>query len=513
MENLKALEFVKEFTGQILESENLYYIAEHSEDGILSEEFISLDVQPELAILKLSAEAFYLNKGKIFLTDESYDNLVKYLNLTESMIFDLIGIDQNRDHKFTTTSPSLSKHKINNFSELPDESKKGRSYYDTMKWDGSSIEILYNNGNLVNILSNSGISQLKKLKDHVPKKVNPRIKSILAEAVVDVKVYGDTSRGFANGLINSKHKQSEVNENLILRVFDIVMEDFDFNEKMTLMESLPNGNNFFVSELNKDNSLPTQIEGLVWYDTHFVDGIVRYYDDGSALIYKLYYNESGFGTTGEVRFQYTEKDTYSAKLIMEEPVKIEGVNIRQISTNGIRNLMKMRMGVGSIVEVIRSGSTIPKVKAVIEPSDDISFTCSCGTPMDLTSVFGNNVKCTNKDCTKRVHHFTWHFDRSHNFNYNRVAVKDAIIANPQGFANLFMIDRYNTDKVDTQNIIDSIDLLIHHIDTNNYQEYKNIIYKSFRGLTSLQVRVMEYHMYAIFNIYKLKLTNEELPNS
>jgi NAD-dependent DNA ligase len=63
------------------------------------------------------------------------------------------------------------------------------------------------------------------------------------------------------------------------------------------------------------------------------------------------------------------KDGLLKPRIRIEPVQLKGVTITYITGNNARYIEKNKIGIGSVVEVIRSGDVIPKIQRVITPAE------------------------------------------------------------------------------------------------------------------------------------------------
>ena len=430
-----------------------------------------------------AARTFYLNTGELFISDEEYDKLFKESGLSKSELYDKIELEQNRNHSFENVELSMPKIQYVENRYLP-PLQDGE--YDTMKFDGSSIKLIYKDGKLANILSSSGISQLRKLENKVPRSVDPSIQMIYCEALVRVSEFGDGARGKANGLINSKKMQWEVDRYLHLMAVHTVGSDIDI---LRPLES----DFFHVCE--KIYDIQDRVTSNRYQDW-CVDGVVRY--GASPRIFKLYYVESKEVTVEDIEISYTDTKTMSASLRVT-PVQIDGYNVDHVSPNGMNNLFSKGLGIGSRIKIARAGQTIPKVIEVISPNYDIHIKCECGEDLTSDHIVGNNLRCPNKSCITRLTEMRSEFDQW----LNPVSI-DIIMENPKyNYFNMLGLERYNIKKLNysEEDMIKLKDLLTsrdydkiyehtcHCMDLKSEQMKSNLDYKLTAYLKVLYERI------------------------
>lgn len=431
-----------------------------------------------------AARTFYLNTGELFISDEEYDKLFKESGLTKSELYDKIELEQNRNHSFENVELSMPKIQYVENRYLP-PLQDGE--FDTMKFDGSSIKLIYKDGKLANILSSSGISQLRKLENKVPRSVDPSISLVYCEALVRVSEFGDGARGKANGLINSKKMQWEVDQYLHLMAVHAVGSDID---RLRHLES----DFFHVCE--KIYDIQSRVTSNR-YEDWCVDGVVRYSPIANK-IFKLYYVESKEVTVEDIEISYTDTKTMSASLRVT-PVQIDGYNVDHVSPNGMNNLFSKGLGIGSRIKIARAGQTIPKVIEVISPNYDIHIKCECGEDLIKDHIVGNNLRCPNKNCITRLTEMRSEFDQW----LNPVSI-DIIMENPKyNYFNMLGLERYNIKKLNysESDMTKLKELLIsrdydqiyehtcHCMDLKSEQMKSNLDYKLTAYLTVLYERI------------------------
>lgn len=427
-----------------------------------------------------AARTFYLNTNELIISDEEYDKLFKESGLSKSELYDMIGLTQDRNHSFENIDQELpGKIQFTDLKNLP-ELEDGE--YDTLKYDGSSIKLIYKDGKLANILSSSGISQLRKLENKVPRSVDPSIERIYCEALVKVSDFGDGARSKANGLINSKKMKWEVDQYLHLMAVNVIGGTLDQLTELEYFHIAPK-----IYDIQK-------WETTNRYGDWCTDGVVRYTPSRAKVIYKLYYVESVEVTVEDIEWRYTDTKTVSATLRIT-PVTIDGYNVDHVSPNGINNLYSKGMGIGARLRVARAGQTIPKVIEVIEPSWKIEYTCECGTPLTSEDVVGNNLRCPNKLCTHRLDEMRSEFDQW----LNPVSL-DIIFENAKyNFFNMLGLERYNLKKLSysDQDMVE----LRNAIESRRYDDIFDITSRCM-GLKTDQMRSnLDYKLTAYLHVY------------
>ncbi|WP_319404714.1 helix-hairpin-helix domain-containing protein [uncultured Desulfosarcina sp.] len=94
-----------------------------------------------------------------------------------------------------------------------------------------------------------------------------------------------------------------------------------------------------------------------------------------------------------------------------DPVSLSGATIRRVSAHHAGNIRNSGIGIGTRIEVIRSGEVIPKLEAVLEVRGEVERpkTCpSCNTPLVWQNDF---LKCTNSACRAQIEQRISHWFR------------------------------------------------------------------------------------------------------
>lgn len=319
---------------------------------------------------------------------------------------------------------------------------KGPLFYN-LKYDGTSLALyldpktgkprrIVTVGNLN--LSNQGIDQTWKLINFVPKKFPLGIVAIQMEAVIDTDRMIDTdsskARQKANGLINSKYCDSEINNLLTLRAYRYYTDDSVEGEAIK--------NTPYSEVLKSFQTTVSPIDGHVLFAPADVwslsdllnfpgytetdhtrtsngmflnDGWVMYDKEGNCLG-ALKYSGAGENTelnkTKVLGIQWNSqlskgKDSWSANILIE-PVTIKGCIVRKPSAGSVSKLISKNITPGAEVSVILANSTIPMIGDVYSPGNgDYQWpTCSCGYTLSEKDTYGSLLKCGNPMCSERI---------------------------------------------------------------------------------------------------------------
>jgi len=102
--------------------------------------------------------------------------------------------------------------------------------------------------------------------------------------------------------------------------------------------------------------------------------------------------------TTVVGIQWQVGRTGNVTPVMEvEPVLLSGATIRRVTAHHAGNIRNSGIGIGTRIEIIRSGEVIPKLEAVLDSRGDVHLpeACpSCGEALEWQNDF---LKCTNSD--------------------------------------------------------------------------------------------------------------------
>lgn len=290
----------------------------------------------------------------------------------------------------------------------------------TPKYDGSDIIVYYTNGKLSHILSmsdkSSGVVQTDKFRNMVPQNVKNNVSFIRCEVLVDVRKY-ENARGKANGLVNSKYLQDEVDELATIVGLHVVNIDGD-------VMSWEDTKNLNLPIIYRETSaIPKFLLSPECKDIELVDrGIAHYISDDGKINFKfcidgiVYTEDKDWNCPWCYKYDYlypaeTEvldiswRETNGEGLtpvLVVDPVEVDHKMIYGPSTNGVPSLLELKCGVGSIVQVAFSKLTIPQVVGVTKEAEVKLPVCKCGHQFTTDDIRGALIKCPDPKCSRKL---------------------------------------------------------------------------------------------------------------
>ena len=324
------------------------------------------------------------------------------------------------------------------------QAEYGDQIYVDLKYDGSSLAIyldpttgtpkrIVTCGNLN--LEDFGVDQTYKLMHFLPKKFPTGIVAIQAEALIDLtrlETDQERARQKANGLINSKYCDEEVNNLLTLRAYRYYTDNSPDGISISSMDYRDVVQSFGTTLSPVDGHImfaPADIftvdELKEWCEkdtittstgTFLADGMVLYNKSGKC-IKALKFAGAGSSSDGKVKTKVLDilwndktaagKDSWSANVLVD-PIVLRGTEIRKPSAGSVGKLIKNNITPGAVVSIILANSTIPTVSEVFSGGNgDYKFpVCSCGYQLSGADFYGSNLKCGNPLCKKRMDRMT-----------------------------------------------------------------------------------------------------------
>lgn len=402
------------------------------------------------------ADAYYLNDTPIA-TDEEYDILIGKIKEYEKHHPDNINKDsltqkisnhkQTKFHKSTHLVRMWSMIDIFTIEELKEWlSKTKGDLYIEPKFDGGSLNILYNNGELVKASTRGDGFEgedvtLNALQiDNIPKSISYKGKiEIRGEIVIETKDFDKLNqdrlekglplfsnpRNAATGSIRQLDTSITKERNLKFYPWGVGYNELKYtnhNELMDFIRSLG-----FLQD--KHYVVKNSVEAIEKMYNLFIK---ERFDkpmmlDGMVVRLNNIESFDQMGSTikapkGSVAFKFPaiEKTTiiYDVKnqvgrtgvitpVGIIKAVYIDGVAVTNVTLHNYDYINKIDLHIGDTVSIIRSGDVIPKLISVYKDRRPVYATpitkpthCSCCDTL-LTQT-GSILKCPNKTCRDRV---------------------------------------------------------------------------------------------------------------
>ena len=355
-------------------------------------------------LIRYSADKYY-NSAKSVISDSIYDILIDFLKIKnpKSKVLKLVGAKvKSKKVKLDYWLGSMDKIKPNT-NQLNIWTKKYKSYYNLSdKLDGISALLIYND-NKIKMFSRGTASEgmdishlIKYLKlpdyetinNYCKKNKINGDKNLIAfrgELIIKEETFNKNwsdkfknSRNTIAGLVNSKSINPELALDTELILYEIVEPFYPIDRQFLIINDIgfkcvSNKNiehdlsyeylSEYLSKRRKKSDY--NIDGIIvtHIDTHErnIDGNPEY-----AFAYKDILQDQIAKTTIESIEWNISKDGYIKPTILLKPVSIGGVEIKRTTGNNAKFIVDNILGVGAIIEIIRSGDVIPKVHRVIK---------------------------------------------------------------------------------------------------------------------------------------------------
>ncbi|WP_456430796.1 NAD-dependent DNA ligase LigA [Nitratifractor sp.] len=411
--------------------------------------------------LKRWAYAYYVEDNPL-VTDEEYDKLYREVEAYEKAHPDQIdptsptqrvgapvkeGFKKARHlSRMWSMEDVFNAHEFEEWFERIDRQYPGERYYVEPKFDGASLNLIYENGLLKQAITRGDGVEGEEVTDNartirsIPLDIPHRsLIEIRGEVLMTFEEFERlnkerTARGeepFANprnaaaGSLRQLDPSITAKRNLLFQPWGVGVNDLKYEYLSDLMDYVYNLG-FRKPPLRKVCKTPEEIEAI--YEELgrmrqnlpvMLDGMVVKVDR-IALQEKLGYTVKYPRWMVAYKFPAVEKQTRLIDVIPQvgrtgvitpvavlEPVEVEGVIVERATLHNYDYIAKLDIRIGDMVTVIRSGDVIPKVIKVLKeyrtgkekPIPRPTHCPVCGSEV-LDE--GPLVKCQNLSCPARV---------------------------------------------------------------------------------------------------------------
>lgn len=401
--------------------------------------------------LRAAREAYY-NTNKPIMSDAAYDDKERLLRSLDpdNSFFQTVGTPPPRASHLQKVKHTIPMGSLSNCTRDGDKAnpsfdewheKTGRGEVCVMhKLDGSSIELIYEKGKLVQAITRGDgitgedVTQNARRFKGVPQETNNKLftGSVRGEAMLFLDSFGKyfqdqaNPRNAANGTV--RRSDGDRAHRITFVPFDCLVEQgaglpiTTHNQRLSFMETLgfdpvwrlvfDQGDTAKVLEVhereaNTRDSLPYEIDGLVVRLNKDADfdmlgerdnrpkGAVAFKFKASEATTELLDVKVSIGHTGAI--------IPTADLA---PVEIGGVTVRSALLNNYEEIERLRIAIGDEVRVIRTGDVIPKIIGVAqegeqrEPIQVPTVCIACGSQLVKD---GAHLFCRNEDCEGKLY--------------------------------------------------------------------------------------------------------------
>ena len=361
-------------------------MSQFKEQGIeVLEKMKEKDLQDFIEILN----AQYYNTKKAMATDTEYDIIKELMErkYPKNTILEEVGakIDKNKV-KLPYEMASMDKIKPDTNALFNWKNKYGGPYVLSCKLDGVSglystegeEPKLYTRGNGI---EGQDISYLIETLD-LPKEKNIVVRGefIIPKDVFEKKYKSKfaNARNLVSGIINSKTLDKKAKD-LHFVAYEVVNPQMRPAEQMEKLQEI--GHEVVMNKTYEDITNELLSTLLVDWRTNYeyeIDGVIvsdnkiHVRNSGNpdyAFAFKMVISDQ----VAEVKvldvIYSISKSGYIKPRVRIEPVKLGGVTIEYATGFNGKFIEDNKIGVGAIIEIIRSGDVIPYIKSVIQPAE------------------------------------------------------------------------------------------------------------------------------------------------
>ena len=309
----------------------------------------------------------------------------------------------------------------------------GKNYVVEDKFDGVAIELVYEEGELVQGITRGdgrvgddifvNVQKMKFVKQSLPEKIDASIRGEVIMLKTDFERVNQLSdklfanpRNAANGI--SKRFDGKFSEYLMVVVYDIISPDVSFSfetEKMDYLNhtlKLVTANyklltSLGVLDLRKQymektrDTLPYNIDGLVVkvnsIQTQKTAGLYSNNDPKGQIAFK--FDPRGVATVLKDIIPEVGRTGVITPNAVLEPINIDGAMVKAASLHNYDEIERLGVGIGDTVIVIKSGEIIPKITGVIKSvGKPAKAPTECPVCKSKLQKEGAYLKCVNPDC-------------------------------------------------------------------------------------------------------------------
>ena len=340
------------------------------------------------------ANEYYYNKNPL-LTDNEYDIIREHLErkFPKNKVLEEVGAPILKNKvKLPYEMASMDKIKPDTNALLNWMKKYKGPYVISCKLDG--VSGLYTTEGKTPKLYTRGDGIIGQDITHLLPYLNlPKESGIVirGEFIIPKNVFDEKYKNeFANprnlvaGIINSKKSSNKVND-LRFVAYEVIKPELKPSEQMQYLRKLldTNGNyevvkNKIMEEISNDVLSEILVDWRNNYE-YEIDGIIvcndKIYERKSgnpdhAFAFKMVLSEQMAEAKVVDVIWSASKDGYLKPRVRIEPIKLSGVTIEYASGFNGKFIQDNKIGVGALIQIIRSGDVIPHIKSVSVPAEN-----------------------------------------------------------------------------------------------------------------------------------------------
>lgn len=359
-------------------------------------------IETLVAELRQASEMYY-NSDKTLMSDAEFDTKVRQLREVDPDNAFLKVVGAPPSQHLTKAKHKIPMGSLNNCSREGDKAnpsyaewhqKQGNNAVCLMhKLDGSSIELIYQDGRLVQAITRGdGITGEDITRNAIKFKGVPRLVkgfsgSVRGEALLKIQSFADhfagqaaNPRNAANGTVRRSDGTGSEHINFI--AYDVLPENQPLmyhHQKLELLAKLGFDVVWFRMCENADEVLALQqgIAGVRGNLNYEIDGLVAIVDDIEKFVLLGWRDNR---PKGGIAFKFEAMEATTKLLGIKlsightgaviptadlAPVQIGGVTVTSALLNNYEEIERLGLGIGDTVRITRRGDVIPKIEGVV----------------------------------------------------------------------------------------------------------------------------------------------------
>jgi NAD-dependent DNA ligase/DNA polymerase/3'-5' exonuclease PolX len=367
------------------------FVSKFRDEGI---KYLNVLTEKELIKIVKEANDAFFNDVSI-LSDSEYDIIKEYVERTYPSNKEIkeIGAPVIERNKVKLPYYMGSMDKIKPDTDVIDKWKNKYSgpYVVSAKLDGVSGLYSTENGNGKLYTRGDGTTG-QDISYFIPylKLPNRENFTVRGEFIIDRHVFHEkysktfsNPRNFVSGIINSKTIDIEKIRDIEFVAYEIIKPDLKPQDQMKLLEELNIVNVLYEIHENISNELLSEIlvnwrsnykyesDGIIVTDDKIYERLNK--NPPHSFAFKMVLSEQmAEAKVIDVIWNVSKNGLLKPK-IQIEPITLGGAVIQFASAHNASTVVDMKLGIGAIVRIIRSGDVIPYIIDTITPAETIKM--------------------------------------------------------------------------------------------------------------------------------------------
>lgn len=370
----------------IMNKNVINYIKDFKQNGLsvlkkLNEETI-------MEIISQANDAYY-NSNNPLLTDNEFDIVKEYAETKyeQNEILQKIGAPVGRNKvELPFNMPSMDKIKPDTNVLTKWKNKYNGPYVLSCKLDG--VSGLYTTQGITPKLYTRGDGKIGQDISHlIPHLKLPKVKNVVVrgEFIIKKQTFDQkykhsfaNPRNMVSGIINSKQVDKKIND-LDFVAYEMIVPSLKPSSQMKKLEELSfqvvqhtsqkDVTNEYLSSILIDwrTNYMYEIDGIIVGDDHIYPRTNK--NPEHAFAFKMVISDQvAEAKVVDVEWNVS-KTGYLKPRVEIEPIRLGGVTIKHATGFNGNFIESNKIGVGAVIEIIRSGDVIPYIKSVITPAE------------------------------------------------------------------------------------------------------------------------------------------------